>query len=103
MGTNKRPYEDLATHKMETMNDYFMMVILYHMVGFTEVVHDSRLKYNIGTSCVIVTFLLICCNTLCLLVLIMSTTKMEYRKKRAKWNAKKSKEEKYKQLAIETN
>ena len=68
------------------------------MVGFTELVHDTSLKYDIGTSCVLVTFVMICVNAVDLLVKIFFTAKMAYRKQRVKRNMKKNSEQKYKEL-----
>ena len=68
------------------MNDFFMLIILYHMMGFTSLVHDTSMKYDIGLSCALVTIVMICANVVDLLIKISSTAKMSYWKNRAKWN-----------------
>ena len=83
-----RPYSDLGTLRMEVANDYFMLIILYHMVGFTEVLYDApMLKYNIGTSCTAVTLLMIIVNASDLIVRVTHNARISIKKKIARMKA----------------
>ena len=79
------PYSDLGTLRMEIINDYFMLIILYHMVGFTEVLYDApMLKKNIGASCTVVTMLMIIINASDLVIQVTKNAKLLLRKNIAK-------------------
>ena len=50
------PYEIKGTWRIELFNDYCILIVLYHMMCFTEMVRDSDARYHfVGSSCILFT------------------------------------------------
>lgn len=48
--------------KIELFNDTCLILLVYHVMHFTDVIADPQMRYDIGTSCIILTILTIVVN-----------------------------------------
>jgi len=45
-----KPYESNNMNKFADINMWYIQVLLYHKIYYTDLVSDSNLKYNIGKA-----------------------------------------------------
>ena len=58
-----KPFESNVTNTLEIVNEVFIMVSVYHLIGFSDFVTDPYLKYYIGWSINLLVVLQILINT----------------------------------------
>ena len=73
-----QPYISKSTHNTEILNDFFILIILYHIVLFSNLIIDTELKWYIGYSCIIFTCIMIIANIFELLLRIIVGIKQKY-------------------------
>lgn len=57
-----RPFESWSYLLLEFTNETFLAFILYHMICFTEIVNDARVRTDAGISCVVFTSIILLIN-----------------------------------------
>lgn len=57
-----KPYPSPLMNKLEIFNEIGVILVLYHMLLFTDFVADPLLRYQIGYSCYAITCLIILVN-----------------------------------------
>ena len=57
-----RPFESINYLLIEFMNEIFFVIIVYHLVCFTNIVADARVRTDAGISCIVFTCLAIFVN-----------------------------------------
>ena len=71
-----RPFESVKHLMIEFVNEVFFVVILYHLICFTDIVADTRARVNSGYSCIAFTSMIIFFNFLIMLGGIAHTVKL---------------------------
>jgi hypothetical protein len=40
--------ESSGSHKLEIMNNWTIMITIYHLILFTDIINDSKIRYKLG-------------------------------------------------------
>ena len=70
-----KPYISPKLQRIEANNEVFTLLIIYHMICFTDWIPSVTMKFYIGYSCVAVNCLLLLIN---LILMLKSTIKRVY-------------------------
>lgn len=84
-----RPFESPYVLGIEFTNEYFFILILYHLVCFTDIVPDTRTRSDVGVSCVVFTFAIIAINLVVMLGNISQAIKLQIKRHIARQKFKK--------------
>ena len=77
-----RPLNSRFANNFEFFNEWTIMVVMYHMIYFSDAVGNSESQIRVGYSCIFVVFVNICLNigaislrTVRLIILAMKSRK----------------------------
>jgi len=56
------PYKNSISNKLDLMNESIVILIIYHLLAFTDFVHDLTIRQNVGISLIALTCLDIVLN-----------------------------------------
>ena len=84
-----RPFESVNFLLIEFMNEIFFVIIVYHLVCFTNIVADARVRTDAGISCIVFTCLAIFVNFVIMVAGMAHSIVLHIKRHQAKKLAKK--------------